>query len=355
MTFSFNPPTNQAEEAAWLAWLDANRLAPIAAHKLAETQLSPSLQKHLQQALTQARAQWLLRKLALQKLLSLTASELASPIILLKGAALALNLYDEPGLRLMNDIDLMAVPEDMPNVLGQMRNVYLERGLSAGNDIGYLHHFLFTDPATNIQLELHKTLPLLVDQNHLTWFLQQTETHYWKGFTFQTFTPSAQLLHLSSHAVLEHGGEQGALAIWFYDIHKLITRWGRDIDWEEILWQAKKLQWEAALHEAISISHKLFATPIPPAIVSWLQLPQIELSGYNVLRQMTSAHRSSSLTVFHVLRGLTWRQRGQQIFGMIFPSRNYMQRRYPHIPRLFAYPYRWFDATRKLLPALFRR
>ena len=67
------------------------------------------------------------------------------------------------------------------------------------------------------------------------------------------------------------------------------------------------------------------------------------------MRQMTSSARSASLTAFQILRGLPWRQRIQQTMHMLLPSRAYMQRRYPGLPWPVAYPYRWFDAVRKLL------
>ncbi len=350
----FRPPDDADRLSAWLAWLDANRLAPAAARALAAAPLPESARAHLDAAYARARAQWLLRKTALQRFLALIAREPALPVILLKGAALALTLYDDPAVRPMNDIDLLVAPEHLMAVAERLRQGgYEESSLGAGGDAGYLHHFIFTDPVTSVRIELHRTLPLLPNAT-LSLFLARTPASDLAGLPFFTLAPEAQLLHLASHAVLEHGGEQGAVWIWFYDIDRLLRRWGEEMDWEKTLAWAQQLNWEAALHEALRITARDFSAPMPATISTWLQLPQSKLRGYNTMRQMTSPARSSSLTIFHVLRGLTWRQRLRQIWHMSFPSRDYMKRRYPNIPWPAAYPYRWFDAARKLLPALLR-
>ena len=336
-----------------LSWLDANRLAPAAARVLANTPLPDDARAHLDDAYAQARAQWLLRKTALQRFLALMAREPALPVILLKGAALALTLYDDPAIRPMNDIDWLVRPGDMPEVLSRMRESYDEAGLAPGEDVGYLHHFIFTDPATGVRIEPHRTLPLLPGGGAgLDWFLGQTEPHEFEGLPFLVFTPEAQLLHLAAHAMLEHGGPQGAVAIWLYDIDQLIRRWGAGMDWDMAIDRAQALAWEAALQQAILMAREFFETPIPAAIKAWLQLPSADLSGYNILRSMTAGGRSSSLTVFHILRSLSWSQRIRQLSHMLFPSIGYMKGRYPAIPWPLAYPYRWFDSARKLLPAL---
>jgi len=338
-----------------LFWLDANRLAPAAARVLANTPLPDDVRAHLDDAYAQARAQWLLRKTALQRFLALMAQEPAQPVILLKGAALALTLYDDPAIRPMNDMDLLVAPEHLPEVLRRMRKSYDEAGLAPGGDVGYLHHFIFTDPATGVRIEPHRTLPLLPDEDALDWFLNQTGAHDLAGLPYLALTPAAQLLHAAGHAMLEHGGAQGAIAIWFYDIDQLIRRWGSDMDWDMMIDRAQALAWEAALQQAIHLAHDLFDTPPPRAIRAWLQLPSADLSGYNLLRQMTSENRSSSLTVFHILRGLSWSQGIRQTGRMLFPSRAYMRNRYPGLPWLLTYPYRWFAAARKLLPGLLRK
>jgi hypothetical protein len=353
---AFRPPDNTADQPAWLAWLDENRLTPAAALVLADTPLPEEIRSYLSAALARSRAQWLMTRSALQRFLASMDTDPALPAILLKGAALALTLYDDPAMRPMSDIDVLMAEGALQMAVGRLRaDGYTERSLSDG-DAGYLHHFIFIDRATGVRFELHRTLPLLPESDEaLAWFLGQTLRNELADVPFYTLTPEAQILHLASHAVLEHGGARGALAIWFYDIDQLIRRYGEEMDWELTLNQARELNWEAALQEAIRLARRFFDTPIPPPLADWMQLPQTGLSGYNILRQMTDESRSTSLTVFHILRGLSWQQRIRQIWHMSFPSRTYMQGRYPDTPWLLAYPYRWFDAARKLLPALLHK
>ena len=353
---AFRPPDDADLIPAWLSWLDEHRLAPAAARALVDTPLPEDARAHLDAAHARARAQWLLYRAALQRFLQLMTLEPQQPVILLKGAALALTLYDDPATRPMNDIDLLVGPDHLAAVVKRMREAgYAEHSLGAGDDVGYLHHFIFSGPATGMRFEIHRTLPLLPNDTSLSWFLDQTEAHELAGRPFLSLTPAAQLLHAAAHAVLEHGGVQGAVAIWFYDIDQLIRHRGEEIDWNQTIAQARTLAWEAALQEAIRIARRYFATPVPAPIQAWMQQPARDLRGYDLLQQMTVSSRSSSLIIFHILRGLTWRERSTQLLHMLFPSRTYMQRRYDSIPWLLAYPYRWFDAARKLLPALFQK
>ncbi len=356
---AFRPPdhatTGPGDPNPWLAWLDANRLTPAAARALAETPLPDDVRQHLNAGLAQSRAQWLLSRAALQDFLTLMAQDPALPVILLKGAALALSLYAEPAIRPMNDVDLLVAPDALPEALQRVRKAgYVESSLGAGDDAGYLHHFIFNHPATGVRFELHRTLPLLPDDAALDWFLARTEAHSLAELPFSTLTPTAQILHLAAHAVLEHGGAQGAVAIWFYDIDQLIRRRGDDIVWEQTLARAQTLRWEAALQEALRLARRNFDTPIPAAIKDWMAIAPEELSGYQLMQQMSSQQRSSSLLILHILQGLTWRQRISQSAHMLFPAPAYMRRRYPGVFLPLTYPYRWFDAARKLLPALLR-
>lgn len=355
-------PTDPAADPTWLAWLDANRLTPLASRQLGDEPIAADVRVHLSAGYMQARAQWLHRRLALIAYLDLMQKTPAVPVILLKGAALAIGYYDDPACRPMNDIDVLIAPEQMSGTVQRLREAgYLEQGLAPGADVGYMHHFIFDTPTTPpVRIELHHTLPLLPEKDEppsLSWFLQQVEPVALAGRQALILNPTALLLHQATHAVLEHGGEQGAILIWYYDIDQLWRRRGADIAWHLLLAQAQRLRWEAALHYALRMTRTYFGTTYPDNVVAWLDTPVEQLSGYDTLARSISAGRSSSQVAWQIMQEMTPRRRLQHAMHMAFPHPAYMRKRYPFADSWLlplAYPYRWFDAGSKLLKSYLR-
>jgi len=238
---------------------------------------------------------------------------------------------------------------------------YIEHGLAPGADVGYMHHYIFDTPTTPpVRIELHHTLPLLPEQVEpapLDWFMQQVEPVTLAGRQALILNPTALLLHQAAHAVLEHGGEQGAILIWYYDIDQLWRKRGDDIAWNLLLEQAQRLRWEAALHYALRMTRKYFETEYPDHVQSWLQTPVEKLSGYDTLLRSTAPTRSTSLIAWQILKEMTPRRRLRHALRMAFPHPGYMRRSYPFANSWLlplAYPYRWFDAGSKLLKSYLR-
>jgi len=346
----------------WLAWLDANRLTPLASQQLKDEALPTGVRMHLSAGYMQARAQWLHRRLALITCLDLMQETPTIPVILLKGAALAIGLYDDPACRPMNDVDVLVAPEHMSDAVQRLRDGgYIEHGLAPGADAGYMYHFIFDTPTPPpVRIELHHTLPLLPEQvapSPLSWFLQQVEPVTLAGRQASILSPTALLLHQATHAVLEHGGEQGAILIWYYDIDQLWRKRGGDIVWKHLLEQAQRLLWEAALHYALRMTHKHFETAYPEPVEAWLQTPVEQLSGFGSLSRSIAPNRSTSLYAWQVMKEMTPRRRLQHVMHMAFPHPIFMRQRYPFADSWLlplAYPYRWFDAGSKLLKSYLR-
>ncbi len=351
--FSFTPPTDPLAYPAWLAWLDANRLTPLAYRELADQPLPPGIRTHLAAAYAESTASWLQRKSETATLLAILAEEPAIPVILLKGIALALSLYPDPALRPMNDLDLLIAPSDFDRMVDRL----LQRGyqtqiveLAPGFGDIHLHHFGVTSPNTSppLRIELHHTLPRLSVQNTLSaneWFWQNSEPLLlWKGCA-QVFNPTAQLLHSSAHLMQQHG-EQQAILIWIYDIDLLWRKRGNDIDCAELVQKAHRLGWEAALHATLINTAATFNTPFPGEVRDWLKQDPSRLSGYTSVSRLAEKDRTRAISVFEAIRTKSFRGKLHFVARMIAPDTKYMRYRYkPAHPLLLplTYPYRWLD------------
>jgi putative nucleotidyltransferase-like protein len=127
------PGVIAAQVAGWddTAWDDArwaiqvHGIGPLLHHTLAEPDaaaLHPRLRGYLadQHRLSGERVALLLGELA-ELLRACRAAGIA--VLPLKGALLATNYYPAPGLRPMNDLDLLARPEDEPRLLALLERL----------------------------------------------------------------------------------------------------------------------------------------------------------------------------------------------------------------------------------------
>ncbi|MCP4168680.1 MAG: nucleotidyltransferase family protein [Chloroflexi bacterium] len=312
--FSLTPPTDPLAYPAWLVWLDANHLTPLACRILANEPLPMDVRAHLDAGYTESRAAWLQRRHETSQVLAILAEEPPISVVLLKGMALAVTLYADAALRPMNDIDFMVHLNDIPRLFQRMRSHgFDDKGHSHRSefDTTKKYQLTFTNQKTHapLNIEFHARfthLSLLDEDNVMAWFWSQTDCVTAYDHPTQVLNPSASLLYACAHATQQHGAAR-AILIWFYDIDLFWRERGNEIQWEALLEQARLCRWEAALCAALLRSQLYFQTPLPAIVHSWLQQDPSQLSGYQSVQRlargditrtqgMTEALRFMSLT-----------------------------------------------------------
>ena len=291
-------------------------------------------------------------------------SGLSTPVVL-KGGALATSLYDAIGHRPMGDIDVLIPREELEGWLDLARKTSFRRlapEMSPGLDRAiHYHTALSREMEGDATIELH--YGLIAGESDWRapdprWFLERTEEWHPPGaasYPARQLDPTAHLLYLSAHAMLQHGSASARM-IWFYDLHLLISRRSDRIRWAELLERAKKLQWEPALGAALERSRALFETELPDGLMEELEVHPGERRAREV-RRRGDPDRSRAEIVWSELRsvgvgrGLLWG------LGILFPRPEYMRWRYPDAGRLWPaiYPVRWARAFWEGGRALLRR
>ena len=359
---ALTPPADLAAIPAWLDWLDTNRLTPLVAHTLADTQLPEEVRAHLNIAYILARAQWLQRQYETASLLDILAQTPSIPSVLLKGIALAVSLYADPALRPMNDVDFL-VPVDSLSKLSERlkRCGYIEEGHTPGLDVTKLYQmcFISSRTASSLKLEFHATFTHLKSTHEteaMHWFWSQAEIFDFYGHSVRGLNPTSQLLYLSAHSMQQHGKASTPL-IWIHDIDLLIRNRGADINWSEIFDIAHEFGWEASLYSACEFAQSSFATPLPPPLHEWLQQDPTDLIGFETVTFLASDDVTRSQNMMQSLQHMSaWRRIGY-VFHLVLPHPHYMRHRYPSFHPLllpFTYLYRWFDIARDLFVTGFR-
>ena len=279
-------------------------------------------------------------------------------VVLLKGADLAYSLYPEPGLRAMSDLDLLVTQPDFQRALTILNtNGYHEYLPEATRGLDKLlshHAHLKKHGSTGPLLELHWTLlgsPAFRHAAPMDWFWDRLEPcREWdsrlpeqaQNMVFR-LNPTANLLYLAAHQMLQHGGDKVSLR-WILDIHRLIILKGNAIDWQDLASQAGIFGWSKALLLALEAVRSCFDTLLPEGFIYTLQA---QASPYDKLVELkTEPSPTRILGEWKKLRSLGWQGRIRLFIALLFPGREYMKWRYQPQPAWIwpiYYIYRWFD------------
>lgn len=263
------------------------------------------------------------------------------PLLVLKGAALAHLLYPEPGLRPMNDLDILVRRQD----LEISRQIFREMGFQGNSkEINWSkdRHLPALNQALegfNISLEVHYCL--FQDAHLRPWFGFEDLVEAPLSFTLaenihaQTLGYSDMLYHLCQHALYNDRGLAPLRWIWIADILNFSERFCAQIDWD--------------------LLHKR-----RPAVIHALQLLHFISPLSETLRQQASidlpaapAQAGEDLKGWPVLPLPQWRRRGiPGVFkDTLFPGQWWLRLHYG----LQGPPLLWYHWGNLLREALWRR
>ena len=226
----------------WQRLLDLafeNRVAALLHYSLEKITLVPDKQKRILRGFYVETAQKNLRiKATLSRILR-SFKEEQIDVILLKGVVLAYNVWPNPAIRQMHDIDLMVPKQDVVGADRALRSMGFVTGSWDHSLEWYLEHFkdlpYYSLPDSDIFIELHHSW----FQPHP--FLKLDTEHFWgssKRINFAgepagVFSPAHSLTHLCMHVSCEHflGDNMRSLI----DISLLVRQDFGSLDWKQFL------------------------------------------------------------------------------------------------------------------------
>jgi hypothetical protein len=268
------------------------------------------------------------------------------PTVLLKGASLAPALYPARGLRPMTDVDCLVPRVEHQRVIQLLEGIGYQEEMHDQvpglHDMADYHVGLKGGPASRVLFELHwglVTSPLAWYAAPIEWFWEHTKA--WDGESGACqLTPLANMLYLSAHAMLQHGGSQ-LLLIWLYDIHLLAqSGW---IAWDELVEQGAQLRWGGVVGSALRLAQAAFGTCLPDGLLERLD----QIADPSVDRLVAFKQRFCGVRLlydWYSLMALRGKPRWRYLLGMIFPQPAYIRWRYKPRPSWLwpcYYPFRW--------------
>jgi len=288
------------------------------------------LRRELSSAAREQVAAELVRHRELVRVLDALTTRGVCPLIL-KGAALAHTVYDEPSTRQRGDSDLLIRPEDRTTVATTLALLGYEPLTSAG---GELATYQQTYEGRHHRVDVH-------------WKLSNAQL-FAAGLTYEELNaraipvpalgaharalcPPDALLHALLHRVthinapyyvdgvayLEHNR-----LIWLYDIHLLSQRLSAE-EWDEVVAHAHRHQWSAICLDGLVATREAFGTKLPLDVVNALGGTQGREPSAAYLRRGRALH---TLTELRALP--TWPQRLRLMKDLLLPHPDYMLDKY---------------------------
>jgi len=258
-------------------------------------------------------------------------------VMLLKGAALNLTIYQHADLRPMSDVDLLVRPCDAQRALRLLHELGCTRGSCLIRDDFFpKYHYeveFFIPSARPVRIDLHAR-PL----RPLRLARIVPDDAFWEGArevrvgSTKTQIPRAEFgfIHLAAHAAY-HGCSR---LIWLYDIKRFTDAFAEKMDWALVTARCRQWRLSLAVREAIAHTEAIFGSICPRAVTA-------ELAGHCATwrDRLTLRHapRDSSSPISHVVCNLLCTPgvlfRLGYLAALLLPGRNHLaelyKRRHP--------------------------
>ncbi len=273
--------------------------------------------------------------LVLQELVTIQRSLEAIDIdlVVLKGAALIIDVYEKPGLRPMVDIDLLIRFDDIQVVKGVLKqHGYKDLQPHPFQDesgLIWTQEILVHESEKKPVIELHWHLldiPFYATRLKTDVLIGRSREAAVEDANHRILNLEDQIVHLCCHNLYHHlGGFTRSLV----DIAFLVNKYHDEISWQEIVRQAEENDFKLAVASTFEQMSNEWYTPIPESVVihtaKWKPSSSERFFAWSQRNEFLRAMRT-----FLTLPGA--RRKMRYISGQLFPDKEYLVWRYDLSP-----------------------
>jgi hypothetical protein len=261
-------------------------------------------------------------------------------VIPLKGAFLATHIYPDSALRPMNDIDLLFRQEDMARAC----ELLVTLGYDPPDPHAYqspLHEKLFCGMGEThlppladhmiARVEAHSTIVGGGESRmlppDLIW--RKSIENTGENYCFRGLHPEHQILYLCHH-LYKHFMSGLVTLYWFCDIHEIVRRYGKDLNWDSVFQSAEEAGVEDQVKLILGLMKRNWGSPLPEVLGKGKELRLSELGdpGKNVRKAQKAIVAAYHRRLRAVGRIAGWRNRLMFLWKTVFPTRGNMVYRY---------------------------
>jgi hypothetical protein len=258
-------------------------------------------------------------------------------LMVLKGGALNLTVYDRPGERLMGDLDLLIRPENIDAARELLEELGCLRGEPLVREDFFPRFHYETDYSSGaiypvrIDLHIRPFRPLRYRQRlpeNALW--ERAQTVRIGEATVQIPSPEDMLIHLATHAAV-HGFDRSR---WLEDIRRWIVAVAATMDWDRFIETVEAWGLALPVREALERVEQRFGATCPAAVLERLSARNVGWRDRLALRQ---APRDIKHPVAHIVVNALctpgWRFVLAYLWAVAWPDRMHMagwySRRHP--------------------------
>jgi hypothetical protein len=271
------------------------------------------------------------------------------PTLLLKGSYLAKFIYQDIGLRIMSDMDLMVSQSNLPPAIGILRELGYsgaELPLTA-DELDFFHHAPVLEKPGQIRIELHWTLAdkdrgLKIDEQGL-W--QRAESVQIDNVEALVLSPEDLILHTCIHATYSDRLFRQARSV--VDLSEILNKESGRIKWRIVIENANRWQAGRGVFLMLYLAQHYLNAPVPEDVLSNLQPVDFDPSIIGDIFCLFSQNEPLIFVRVSQLINRSWKGKAHTLLQTAFPPRVAVARRH-HIEvrswRLFVYyPILWRD------------
>lgn len=279
------------------------------------------------------------------------------PLLVLKGAALNLTLYDRPDARPMGDLDLLVKPGHVDRAFGLLEMLGCLRGEPLVREDFFPRFYYESDYTAGsifkVKIDLHVRpfRPLRYSQLVPADALWERAEPVPVGRA-TVLIPSADdmLMHLATHSAI-HGNSR---AMWLRDIKLWADARQELIDWDRFLATVKAWRLVLPVRQAMQRTERDFGRVCPPAVRQALSRMRANWRDRLALHQ---APRDADHPIAHVLVNALctpgWRFCLAYVLAVLLPDRKHMgewycRRHWAWLP--WAHVLRWLGPLGRRIP-----
>lgn len=246
-------------------------VAPLIAHNLVANGLASQVPQPCLERLNKIYHSTLYRNVILSgelsKVLSLFSQHDIAAIVL-KGTILAEQLYGNPGLRTVSDMDILVQPQQVSLASSLILEMGYKRVAQQVTRNHPFHEEYYKQVQYPVFIELHWNL----DDPKLVAVPQQEIWHraqllQIQGGTTMVLSPEDNLLFLSNH-LSKHSTN---LLRSLNDIAELLKKYHGLLDWDYVLESTHSWGIEAAVYYSLWRAQEIFGAPVPTSVVKVLK------------------------------------------------------------------------------------
>lgn len=345
---------------AWMALAKVQRVTALLWHRLrqknAAVLLPDAVLTELKAALRRTALQNLRRYGELQQLLKAAQAQ-HIPVVLLKGIYLADTVYENQGLREMNDVDLLVPIDALQQTALILSSLGYEpfQSFDLNVILKTFHHLPPFSRQGGANFEIHWNLLDPDEPGYVSpeGFLQRAVPVQVAGCAALALSPEDLLLHLCYHTSFHHHFAFGLRPSC--DIAMVIEHFGQRLDWQVVAERALQFGWERGVYLALWLARDLVGAAVPDSILNRLQPDNM---GAEIKKQARTQLFSDKMIASEITLSFAEMAAAQNLFTKIriflrriFLTKEQLAVRYelPADSRwLYAcYPRRVFDLLRK--------